>query len=140
MHPRDSRHHSTKGRRCFKNLVIHSIKMMGRPSHTPCAERSSRTTFNVMGTMLASQDSFSKLQAFRIHLCTELSFVTTAATCTVQVFGRNVRHALHQPGHHRVLTETVTVQLALQSQWMYYEETLEQFLSIFDRALIFRLM
>ena len=93
-----------------------------------------------MGTMLASQDPFSKLQAFRIHLCTELSFVTSAATCTVQVFGRNVRHALHQPDHHRVLTETVTVQLALQSQQMYSEQTHEQFLSIFDRALIFRLM
>ena len=93
-----------------------------------------------MGTMLASQDPFSKLQAFRIHLCTELSFVTTAATCTVQVFGRNVRNALHQPGHHRVPTETVTVQLALQSQQMYSEQTNEQFLCIFDRAIIFLLV
>ena len=90
-----------------------------------------------MGTMLAPQDPFSKLEAFHMQLCTELSFVTSAAIRTVQVFGRNVRHALHQPGHHRVLTETVTVQLALQSQWMYYEETLEQFLSIFSTGPLF---
>ena len=93
-----------------------------------------------MGKMLASQDPFSKLQAFRMHLCTEQSFVTSAAIRTVQVFGRNVRHARRQQGHHRVLTETVTVQWALQSRWMYSEQTLEQFLSNFERALIFRLM
>ena len=51
-----------------------------RTSHIPCAHRESRTTFNVMGTMVAPQDSFSKLQPFRIHLCTEQSFVTSAAT------------------------------------------------------------
>ena len=107
----------------------------------PSARRElSRTTCKVVGTMVAPQDSFSKLQAFRIHLCTEQSFVTSAATRTVQVFGRNVRNALHQPGHHRVLTQTVTVQLALQSQQMYSEQTNEQFLSFCDRAIIFRLM
>ena len=68
--------------------------------------------------MVVPQDSFSKLQAFRIHLCVEQSFVTSATTRTVQVFGRNVHNALHQAGHQRVLIETFTVQLALQSQWM----------------------
>ena len=81
----------------------------------------------VVRTVLAPQDSLPKFQSFSMHLFARQPVIACTAIRSLHVFGHDVRHTLHQPSHHKVLTGNVAIELALQSQQVYPEHTLEQF-------------
>ena len=112
----------------FKSLVVDSntmtvvLPMLTKPHSLRPLDIQYHV--RVVRTVLEPQDSFSKFQTFFMHSFAKQPLVACAAIRALHVLGDDVRHTLHQPSHHRVLTGNVAIELALQNQQMYPQHTL----------------